>query len=133
MEISMEPGLVTAETPQARIDPGAAIRALDRVQGMVGAKALAVLMRPGPGTCEPVARVLQGALAAAADRLGAPPGLCIVLGGEVGDGEPMTRVRRQAHGLATWITTETTRIRVELQVPTLRVLRGGHGSEEALR
>lgn len=133
MEISVEPGLVTAETPQARIEPGAAIRALERVRGMVGPDALAVLMRPGPGTCEPVARVLQGALAAAAEQLGAPSGVCVVLGGEVGDGEPVTRVRRQAHGLATWITTETTRIRVELQIPTLRMLRGGYGSEEALR
>ncbi|MFC4943556.1 uL22 family ribosomal protein [Pseudonocardia sp. GCM10023141] len=132
MEISVEPVLVTAEAAQARIEPGAAIRALDRVRGMVGTDALAVLMRPGPGTCEPVARVLQGALAAA-DRLGAPAGVCVVVGGEVGDGEPVTRVRRQAHGLATWITTETTRIRVELQVPALRVVQGGHGSEEALR
>ena len=61
MRISIEPGAVVAEAPQARIDPGAARRAIDRVRGMPAADALAVLTRPGPGTCEPVARVLQGA------------------------------------------------------------------------
>ncbi|GAA2570499.1 uL22 family ribosomal protein [Pseudonocardia hydrocarbonoxydans] len=122
MEISSAPGVVAAEAPQARIDPAVAIRALERVRGMKAADALAVLLRPGPGMCEPVGRVVQGALAAA-DGLGVPAGTCIVLGGEVGDGEPVIRVRRQAHGLATWITTETTRIRIELQVPGLRLVR----------
>jgi len=122
MRISIEPGAVVAEAPQARIDPGAARRAIDRVRGMPAADALAVLTRPGPGTCEPVARVLQGAMAAAADRLGCRADTCMVQGGEVGAGEPVIRVRRQAHGLATWITTETTRISVELRVAALRLV-----------
>ena len=46
----------------------------------------------------------------------------MVQGGEVGEGEPVIRVRRQAHGLATWITTETTRISVELRVAALRLV-----------
>jgi ribosomal protein L22 len=124
VEITVASGVISAETPQARIDPAVALRALDRVRGMTATQALAVLLRPGPGTCEPVARVLQGALAAA-DGVGVPAHMCVVAGGEVGDGEPVTRVRRQAHGLATWITTETTRIRVELQVPALRLVHGG--------
>jgi ribosomal protein L22 len=126
MEINVGPGVVAAEAPQARIDPAVAIRALDRVRGMTATEALALLMRPGPGSCEPVARVLQGALSAAAERLGAPAGTCVVQDGEVGDGEPVIRVRRQAHGLATWITTETTRIRIELRVPALRLVQGGN-------
>ena len=32
----------------------------------------------------------------------------------VGEGETVVRVRRLAHGMADWITTETTDIRVEL-------------------
>lgn len=123
VEITVASGVISAETPQARIDPAVALRALDRVRGMTATQALAVLLRPGPGTCEPVARVLQGALAAA-DGVGVPAHMCVVAGGEVGDGEPVTRVRRQAHGLATWITTETTRIRVVLQVPALRLVHG---------
>jgi large subunit ribosomal protein L22 len=133
MEITVETGVVAAEAPQARIDPAVAIRALERVRGMPATEALAVLTRPGPGTCEPVARVLQGALSAATERLGVPAATCVVLGGDVGDGEPVTRVRRQAHGLATWITTDTTRIRVELQVPSLRLLQGGNERGEATR
>jgi ribosomal protein L22 len=132
MEITVGTGFVAAEAPQARIDPAVAIRALDRVRGMPAPEALAALMRPGPGACEPVARVLQGALSAAAERLGVPAATCLVAGGDVGDGEPVTRVRRQAHGLATWITTETTRIRVNVQVP-LRQLHGGDERGKATR
>jgi hypothetical protein len=132
VEITIGPGCVAAETMQARIDPAVAIRALERVRQLPAPDALGLLMRPGPGMCEPVARVLQGAIAAA-DRVGAPAHTCVVLGGEVGEGEPVTRVRRKAHGLATWITTETTRIRVELQVPALRLLQDGNGQREAAR
>ncbi|MHA6780651.1 uL22 family ribosomal protein [Pseudonocardia saturnea] len=116
MEINIGPGLVVAEAPQARIAKAAAARALDRVHGMSAAEALAVLTRQGAATCEPVARVVQGAVSAAAHRFGSPAGDWVLQGGEIGDGEPVVRVRRKAHGLATWITTETTRIRVELRV-----------------
>ncbi|WP_214368831.1 uL22 family ribosomal protein [Pseudonocardia sp. H11422] len=124
MEISNAPGLVIAEAPQARIDEAVAQRALDRVIGLPASEALAVLTHPGSGTCEPVARVVQGALAAARRDLGVGAGTCVVHAGEVGPGEPVTRVRRQVHGLATWITTQTTRIWVELRVPVLHLVTG---------
>ncbi|NMH97002.1 uL22 family ribosomal protein [Pseudonocardia acidicola] len=124
MEISYAPGLVVAEAPQARIDQAAARRALDRVIGLPANEALALLIHPGSGTCEPVARVLQGAVSAARRDLGVAAATCAVYGGEIADGEPVTRVRRQAHGLASWITTQTTRIRVELRVPVLRLVTG---------
>ncbi len=38
----------------------------------------------------------------------------VITGSEVGEGETVVRVRRLAHGMADWITTETTDIRVEL-------------------
>jgi large subunit ribosomal protein L22 len=46
-----------------------------------------------------------------------PPEAYVLRSGDVGEGEPVTRVRRQAHGLAAWITTKTTRITVELAAP----------------
>lgn len=47
-----------------------------------------------------------------------------VRGGEVDEGETVGRVRRQAHGLAAWITTQTASITVELAVPTLHPISG---------
>lgn len=122
MDVRCEDGVVVAETHQARVGQADARRALDRVIGMSGEEAVATLTFSASTVCEPLARLIDGALVEAWRALHVGSARCVVSGGSVSEGEPVTRVRRQAHGLAAWITTETTRIRVELTVPVLRLL-----------
>nr|WP_202506007.1 iron-sulfur cluster assembly protein [Amycolatopsis rubida] len=99
---------------QTRVTVADARAALARVRGLSVVDAVAKL-RLGPGrTCEPVARVLDQALANAA-RAGLSPGQLIVAGGSATPAEPIVRVRRKAHGKADWISSETADVRVELQ------------------
>jgi large subunit ribosomal protein L22 len=108
---------VAAETAQARVTEAEARRVLDRVLGLPAPAALNALKFGASTTCEPVARLVERALVDAGRTFPLPPEAYVLAAAEVGEGEPMTRVRRQAHGLATWITTTTTRIRVELAAP----------------
>lgn len=124
MEIEYSSGRVTVRTTQARVGQAAAQRAIDRVVGMAATEAVTTLSFSAGTVCEPVARVIEAALAHATRNLHFPAAMCIVERGEVGDGERVVRVRRQAHGLATWITTETTSIAIELSVPTLQSISG---------
>jgi ribosomal protein L22 len=114
----MNTEVVVAEASQARVDQEVARRVLDRVTGLPALDALARLKFAPATTCEPIARVVERALADAARRYPLPPEAFVVAGGEVAEGEPVIRVRRQAHGLATWITTRTTRITVQLTAPS---------------
>ncbi|HWD03487.1 MAG TPA: iron-sulfur cluster assembly protein [Amycolatopsis sp.] len=99
---------------QTRVTAADARAALARVRGLSVVDAVAKL-RLGPGrTCEPVARVLDKALANAG-RTGLSPGQLIVAGGSATPAEPIVRVRRKAHGKADWISSETADVRVELQ------------------
>ncbi|WP_116199094.1 iron-sulfur cluster assembly protein [Amycolatopsis circi] len=99
---------------QTRVTAADARAALARVRGLSVVDAVAKL-RLGPGrTCEPVARVLDKALANAG-RAGLSPGQLIVAGGSAAPAEPIVRVRRKAHGKADWISSETADVRVELQ------------------
>lgn len=101
-------------TPQARVSQAEASRVLARVRGMSATDALAALQFSAGTVCEPVARALQQALAEAELAFGLGGDGLVLSGAEVGAGDVVTRVRRQAHGKADWITTQTTAVRVEL-------------------
>ncbi|WP_236795590.1 uL22 family ribosomal protein [Amycolatopsis sp. GM8] len=105
---------VSAGTRTARISQAEATRALARVRDITAADALFALQFSAGTTCPPVARVLRYALAEAGRVLGLGGESLTITASEVGAGDPVTRVRRLAHGNADWITTATTAIRVEL-------------------
>jgi ribosomal protein L22 len=107
---------VIGHNSQARLSKAEARRVLARVQGMTATQALWAL-RFAPGTvCAPVARIVAQAVVQAEHAFGVGPDALVIATGEVGDGETIVRVRRQAHGTAGWITTETTDIRIKLRV-----------------
>ena len=123
----MTTGRPSASSSHARVSQAEARRALDRVTGLRADQALRRL-RFSPGdSCEPVWRVI----AAAVENIRRQqPGVSerdlVVVSGQVGDGETITRIRRHAHGIADWITTHTTSIEVELALdggPPLTVVR----------
>lgn len=123
----------SASSGSARVSQQAARRALEQVTGLRADKALRLLRFSPQHSCEPVWRVVA---AAVANIQRASPGVAerdlVVVSGQVGDGEAITRVRRHAHGNADWITTHTTSIEVELALDggaTLSVVR----DDEALR
>lgn len=105
----------TASTHDARVEQREARASLAAVIGMPVDRALDYLAFSPVGRCPAVMRVLG---AAVEDIRGATPGVTaadlVVSGGEVGDGDVVTRVRRHAHGTADWISTHTTAIRVEV-------------------
>lgn len=106
---------LSASTSTARISQADALRAIEHVRGMTVEQALSAL-RFSPGhTCPPLERVIAVGLA---DARAQTPELTatdvLVVSGSVGDGEAITRLRRHAHGDAYWLTTNTTRIEVEL-------------------
>jgi large subunit ribosomal protein L22 len=107
---------VVGHNSQARLSQTDARRILARVHGMTATEALHTLRFSAGLVCPPVARVIALAVADAGATLGVGPDAMVVSASEVGDGETVVRVRRQAHGVAGWITTETTDIRVELSV-----------------
>ncbi len=105
----------SAAMTNARVSQHDARRSLEHVQGMTVDRALTVL-RFSPGhTCPPLERVLASALAQV--RAQAPQTAAselVVIAGQVGDGDVITRLRRHAHGDAYWLTTQTTSIEVEI-------------------
>lgn len=112
---------VVGHNGQTRLDQTEARRIFARVTGMTAADALHALRFSAGTVCPPVARVVAQAVAEAESTLGVGPEGLVVAASAVGDGETVIRVRRQAHGMAGWITTETTDIRVELRLaPTVR-------------
>jgi large subunit ribosomal protein L22 len=78
--------------------------------------ALHVLRFTPSVACPQVARVIQIAAADAARRGAHAAENLIVGGGTVRDGVDVVRLRRQAHGIAGWITTTTTDVTVEVSV-----------------
>lgn len=112
---------VIGHNSQARLSQTEARRILARVHGMTATEALWALRFAAGTVCAPVARIVAQAVVQAERTLGVGPDALVIGAGEVGDGETIVRVRRQAHGTAGWITTETTDIRVEL-----RVVQGRH-------
>jgi metal-sulfur cluster biosynthetic enzyme len=118
---------------QTRVDAAEAARALRTVTGLPAPAAVARL-RYGPGrTCEPVARVLDRALANA-ERSGIRPHHLVVAGGQAHRGEDIVRVRRKAHGMADWISSETADVEIRLEPTGLRATAGArpqtHGAGE---
>lgn len=107
---------VVGHNSQARVSQSEARRIFARVHGMTAADALHALRFSAGTVCPPVARVVSQAVAEAESTLGVGPDALVIAASEVGDGETVVRVRRQAHGVAGWITTETTDIRVELRL-----------------
>lgn len=98
---------------QVRVDHQAAHDALEKVIGQDLVSAIAKL-RHGPGrTCEPLARVLDRAVANARQS-GLDPAMLRVSAGTVQPAEAIVRVRRKAHGKADWISSVTSNISVEL-------------------
>ncbi|HEY4017184.1 MAG TPA: iron-sulfur cluster assembly protein [Pseudonocardiaceae bacterium] len=87
--------------------------AIQAVTGLPAVRAVTKL-RLGPGrTCEPVARVLDRALARASTAGLAAVDL-VVLGGRADAGQDVVRVRRKAHGTADWISSPTSDVYLEL-------------------
>ncbi|MGE0299025.1 uL22m family ribosomal protein [Pseudonocardia sp.] len=107
--------VVHGRSDQVRIAQAEARRVLERVRGMPADAALHALRFAAGTVCAPVARVVQQATAEAARVHGIPPAALAVVAFEVEEGEPVVRVRRQAHGKADWITTRTTALTVELR------------------
>jgi metal-sulfur cluster biosynthetic enzyme/ribosomal protein L22 len=104
---------------QARVVAADARAALDAIRGLPVVRAVAKL-RFGPGrTCEPVARVVDKAMAKA-ERAGIAAELLVVAGGSATEAEDIVRVRRKAHGKADWISSPTADVRVELRPAALR-------------
>lgn len=98
---------------QVRVPHADARQALQRIIGEDAISALAKL-RHGPGrTCEPVARVLDRAIANAA-REGLDPDALVISSFAVEPAEAIVRVRRKAHGKADWITSVTSDVTVAL-------------------
>ena len=108
--------VASASTSTARVPQDEAREALASVTGMPVDRAL-VELRFNPGhSCPALERVILAAVADIRSALGAVElGDLVVVSGEVGDGDAVTRLRRHAHGDAYWLTTQTTRIDVALE------------------
>jgi ribosomal protein L22 len=113
--VSGSPDVYVGHGGAVRLDQTQARRVLARVHGMTAAQALYALRFAAGTVCPPIARVVHQAAAEAQRRHGLDPNALVISGSEVGDGETVVRIRRMAHGMADWITTETTDIRVELR------------------
>lgn len=103
---------------QVRITPDAARRVLRHVNGMRVPEALHALRFTLSMACPEVARVIQIAAAEAARHGVHATENLVVVEGTAHDGADVVRLRRQAHGLAGWITTKTTDVTVEVAVAT---------------
>lgn len=101
---------------QVRIAPDVARRVLRHVSGMRVPEALHALRFTLAMACPEVARVIQIAAADAALRGAHSAENLVVIDGTVRDGTDVVRLRRQAHGIAGWITTKTTDVTVEVSV-----------------
>ncbi|HEY3685942.1 MAG TPA: metal-sulfur cluster assembly factor [Streptosporangiaceae bacterium] len=111
-------GVLAAREPDCRIGAAEARAALDRVRGLPALDALAKLKRgPGP-TYEPVARVLDAALARA-EAAGVHADQLVLVGGSAEPGPELLRESRKL-GRGTWFTVPTATVLVELQPSGLR-------------
>lgn len=115
---------------QVRVPHTDADRALAVVIGSV-AVAARTRLRYGPGrTCEPLARVLDGAITRA-ELAGLDPAQLILANGSIEPDEDIVRVRRKAHGKADWIASPTSHVRIVLEPAGLYVT-GRAGATAAL-
>lgn len=106
-------GELAVEERQLRLVAADGRRALEVVRGLPAAEAVFKL-RFGRPSCEPLARLIEKALVRA-ERAGE----LIVTGGVIEAAEDIVRVRRKAHGKADWITSPTSRVRIDLRAAGL--------------
>lgn len=110
--------VLTTHDPQVHIAAADAAAALDDVRGLPLLAATSRLRR-GPGrTCEPVARVLDKALARA-EAAGIRVDRLVVVGGTAEPGPDLLRETRKL-GKGTWFTVPTAGVTVDLQPQGLR-------------
>jgi metal-sulfur cluster biosynthetic enzyme len=102
-------GELAVEEAQLRLVASDGRRALDVVRGLPAAEAV-LKLRFGRPSCEPLARLIEKALAQA-ERAGE----LIVTGGAIEAAEDIVRVRRKAHGNSDWIASPTSWVRIELR------------------
>jgi ribosomal protein L22 len=112
---SPESYVIVGHSGAVRLDQTQARRVLAKVHGMTAAQALHALRFAAGTVCPPIARIVQQAAVEAQRRHGLDPKALVISGSEVSDGETVVRIRRMAHGIADWITTQTTDIRIELR------------------
>jgi metal-sulfur cluster biosynthetic enzyme len=106
-------GVLAAREPDCRIGAAEARAAIEKVRGLPALDALAKLKRgPGP-TYEPVARVLDAALARA-ETAGVHADQLMLVGGSAEPGPELLRESRKL-GRGTWFTVPTATVLVELQ------------------
>lgn len=105
---------ITVREPQVRLTAAEATKALDRVLGTSAVEARATLRFGAGSVCEPVARMIDTALVRARDA-GLDPEVLVVAAGSAVPAEDIVRVRRKAHGVADWISTETSEVTVTLR------------------
>jgi metal-sulfur cluster biosynthetic enzyme/ribosomal protein L22 len=106
--------VVATREEQVRVVTRDAQLAISAITGLSAVRAVAKL-RLGPGrTCEPVARVIDRALARATSA-GLKAEQLVVTGGSASAAEDIVRVRRKAHGKADWISSPTTDVYLELR------------------
>jgi metal-sulfur cluster biosynthetic enzyme/ribosomal protein L22 len=111
------------DEPQLRVAETEGRAALRAVIGKPVISARARL-RFGPGrTCELVARLLDRAIVQA-EAAGLDPALLVVADGSAQAAEDIVRVRRKAHGVADWIHSPTSRVRIILRPAGLQVTAG---------
>lgn len=110
--------VLTTHDPRVHIAAADAAAALDDVRGLPLLAATSRLRR-GPGrTCEPVARVLDKALARA-EAAGIRVDQLVVVGGTAEPGPDLLRETRKL-GKGTWFTVPTAGVTVDLQPRGLR-------------
>ena len=112
---------ITACKTNVRIEQDAARRILPQLEGMPADEAHRALKFRAGTVSAPLARVLQEGIAEAA-RFGIRSHEMVVGSWTVGDGDVITRLRRMAHGIADWITTQTTRVEIQFRVVAWRSL-----------
>ncbi|NKQ57690.1 DUF59 domain-containing protein [Amycolatopsis sp. K13G38] len=105
---------ITVREQQLRVTRDDASAALERVLGEPAGQARARL-RFGPGrTCEPLARMLDRALAQA-EECGLASDALVLAAGFAVPAEDIVRIRRKAHGVADWISSPTSDVELVLR------------------
>jgi large subunit ribosomal protein L22 len=116
-----------AQARFVRVTPMKARRVVDVIRGMKGDEAVALLRFAPQGAAEPVRKVVESAMANAADTTGAAPDTLWVAEAYVDEGPTLKRFRPRAQGRAYRIRKRTSHITVvvESRVPAVRASKGG--------
>ena len=116
------------DEPQVRIAEHDAVTALRAVVGQPVVSARARL-RFGPGrTCEPLARLLDRAIARA-EGAGLDPARLILADGSARAADDIVRIHRKGYGRTDWIASPTSRVRLVLRPAGLHATIGADPRE----